>query len=160
MNEELLEITLDSGFINYTQFLFIKNMLKNKDINVLTLLVENDYINVQQKEIIIKSYLDQNQFSKQDIRFGALAHKLFNVPLTDIKNGLNYQKQIKKFIPLRLGEILVLHGKLTASEVMKILEFQESRIVNCKCGTSYNFIKFNSGKKIKCYRCRDELLIP
>lgn len=160
LNEELLETALNSGFINYTQFLFTKNLLKNTEVNVLTLLLENNYITQQQEDIIIKNYLEENQFYKQDVRFGAIAHKLFNVSLNDIKNALNYQKQVKKFIPLRLGEILVLHGKLTPNEVMKIVELQESKIITCICGTSYNFFKFNKGKRVKCYKCSNELVVP
>ncbi len=160
INKELLQTAIDLGFINYTQFLFIKNIQKNSDVNILTLLVENNFITEEQKDIIIKNYLDENQFSKHEIRFGAIAHKLFNISLRDIKNALNYQRQVKKFIPLRLGEILVLHNKLTANEVMTILKLQESKMITCKCGTLYNFFKFNKGKKILCYKCNNELIVP
>lgn len=160
INETILEITLNLNFINYTQYLFIKNSLKKTSKNTILLLLENNYITENQKDLIIKNYLEEHQFSKHDIRFGALAHKLFNITIEDIRNALSYQKQVKKFMPLRLGEILVLHNKLTPKQVMEIMNLQDSKVVDCQCGMSYNLFKFIRGKNITCYKCNKKIVVP
>ncbi len=160
INETLLEITLNLNFINYTQYLFIKNSLKKASKSTISLLLENNYITENQKYLILKNYLEEHQFSKDDIRFGALAHKLFNISFEDIRSALSYQKQVKKFIPLRLGEILVLHNKLTPKQVMEIMNLQDSKVVSCQCGTSYNLFKFIKGKNITCYKCSKKIVVP
>lgn len=160
INQTLIEIALNLGFINYTQYLFIKNSIEKMSKNAIALLVENNYITENQKEFIIRNYLEEHQFYKDDIRFGALAHKLFGIPVEDIKNALSYQKQIKNLMPLRLGEILVLHNKLTPKHVMEVMELQQSKIVNCQCGTSYNLYKFIKGKNIICYNCNKKVCVP
>lgn len=160
INEVLLQIALALNFINHTQYLFIRNSIKKKPKSAISLLVENHYITDEQKALIIKNYLEEHQFFKQDIRFGALAHKIFGLGLEEIKNALSYQKQIKKFMPLRLGEILVLYKKLTPKQVMEIIEYQESRIIRCSCGTIYNLFKFIKGKTINCYNCGEKIVVP
>lgn len=93
-------------------------------------------------------------FGKLVVRFGYATEEQVNEALT-------IQATDEKCRNLRLGELLVARGYISADHIQRILAYQKGKLVNCpQCSLQHNVILFQSGEEILCHRCSAKIVVP
>ncbi len=97
---------------------------------------------------------DDNLFGKVAIRLKLCAEK-------HLQEAIAAQDQLPKDKFMRLGDLMVSRGVLTADQVNLVLQMQKQLVMTCpKCGTKYNTVMFNPGISLPCYTCGTVLQVP
>lgn len=93
--------------------------------------------------------------SPEDSRFGALAVELGYVTDEQVHACLHEQKiAVQEGTPLRLGQVMVRKGYLSASQFVDILATQNKTIMRCVgCGTRHNVEGREAGTPVFCPAC-------
>jgi hypothetical protein len=104
---------------------------------------------------------------KTDLIFGEMAMRLGVINKDQLDECANLQEKNPR--DKNLSAILVEKGYLSTEQnsLIRRLQVEESlrhdpaTTIKCpKCHTSYNFVLFNIGSKIICWKCDTEIIIP
>jgi serine/threonine protein kinase/DNA-directed RNA polymerase subunit RPC12/RpoP len=81
---------------------------------------------------------------------------------TDLQRCINIQKtQTRSGLFLRIGEVLVNEGMLSADKISQALQEQQVVILVCSiCNAQFNVENFSETEEYKCRRCRGKLEKP
>ncbi len=112
-----------------------------------------------------KQLADQANERAKDARtdhlFGKVAIRLKFCTDEDLIECLDAQEQQPKEKRMRLGDLMIQRGVLTAGQVRRILDTQRGLILYCpSCDTEYNTVMFKPGASLQCYRCGSPMRIP
>ncbi|MDQ7778473.1 MAG: protein kinase, partial [Planctomycetota bacterium] len=99
---------------------------------------------------------------REDGVFGQLLIQRKLVPADKVNECLRVQEQMaERDIHLRLGEVLVKKGCMTAAQVREVLLLQRKVIMTCPvCKKNYNVPGHKEGTVVRCPKCSTELRPP
>lgn len=105
---------------------------------------------------------NSTQTKTQSKALGAILVEKGLLSNEDLERCVNIQKeQSRSGVFLRLGEVLIDEGVLSAEAIASALDEQDVSIVVCtKCHTQYNVSDFNKDEDYKCRRCDGALTKP
>ncbi len=119
-----------------------------------------DRILVAQRAMVQRE-AELSRNTRSDHLFGKVAIRLKYCTEDQLVGCLDEQDEQPKDQRMRLGDIMVKRGVLTAAQVRKILDTQRGLILYCpSCDTEYNTVMFKAGASLQCYKCGSPMRIP
>lgn len=96
---------------------------------------------------------------QDDASFGAIAVREGFITQRDLDDALTEQFKLgKRSLILRVGEILVKEGKISADQVKAILRIQQNRFVTCRgCGSRFRILEGKEGLVVPCSKCGESI---
>lgn len=102
------------------------------------------------------------RLNRREFRFGGLLIEYGFATKDQVHECVRIQAQEwARGVQLRLGEIMVKKGYLTADDVRTVLTLQDKKILACRaCKTQTNVAGYSPGAKVTCTKCGESLIVP
>ena len=165
------QIAIKKGFITQEQLDDSVHLQEEKfpGVPIGLLMVKQGYLTLSEAQAIsgFQDHLLNERshnalLKRREYRFGSVLVEYGLATKEQVNECARIQGQeATRGVQLRLGEVMVKRGYVTADDVRTILTLQDKKILACRaCKTQTNVAGYAPGAKVACTKCGGELLVP